>query len=267
MTYPIRSEIQDIVVEFSELRTGWIEFTLVVGNERFETIFSDVNDPIAALRKWLEALSIGVYQCGFRYDTENEIITWSFTQTYWDKGIFRITDFHSQSESDSLVIAFAERKQIVKSLYLGFLRFFSSDKYKAEEWEIEYMWERLSKATKTTYDQLLNTLMELDRVVLENLFFKANPTFYVTYPEADNLADELNLFVQDTIDKANNNPNKIVRLETPMDWNIPEDYNYWTREKKLALIEECLATNVSGYNSEKPEVFQSKLIEQFLTEE
>lgn len=266
MTYPTQSDIQDILIEFSEVGPGWIYFTLIVGKERYDTRFSVVYDPVASL-KWLEALATDVYQSGFWYDIEGKEIVWSFAQTHWDKGVFRVTDFYSESETDSYIISYADRKQIIKSLYLGFLRFFNSDRYKSEDWEIEYMWERLTKAFNTTYDQLVDELIDFDQERLKKVFFNANPTYYVSYPQASDKGEELNLFVQDTLDKADNKANTIERVDIPMEWNIPEDYDYWTREKKLQLIKKCLTENVNPFDGEKPEVFRSKLIETFLADQ
>lgn len=267
MTYPDNHDIQNIKVDFKEVHGGWMEFSVSAGDQRYDTWFSCVYDPIASLRKWLEALTTGVYQCGFCYDIEGQEIIWSFTQTHWNKGIFHVMANYLDDESPAYVASYADRKQIVNSLYLGFLHFFGSDKYKPAEWEVEYMWERITKATNTTYDQTVETLLELDRKDLKTLLFNANPTYLISYPQASDKNEEWNLFLQDTIDKENNNTNQFERVETPMEWNIPEDYDYWTREKKVELVEQCLAERVSTFEAEKPEVFRSKLIEKYLTDE
>ena len=104
----------------------------------YETRFSDVFDPIIPLRKWLEAMTNEPYLCGFSYDNEGEEILWSFTQLGREKGIFCVANNCSGNENSVYIVAYAEQKQVVRGIYYGFMNFFKSELYKAEEWETEY---------------------------------------------------------------------------------------------------------------------------------
>ncbi len=63
---------------------------------------------------------------------------------------------------------------------------------------------------------------------------------------------------------GNEIPSEYEIVRTPMEWNIPEDYDDWTTEQKKALVKECLDEATSGQEGTKIEDFKSKIIEDYL---
>ena len=56
------------------------------------------------------------------------------------------------------------------------------------------------------------------------------------------------------------------KVETPIEWDIPDDYDFWSHENKKKLIIECLNEETEGYRGVKLSEFQSDLIGRFLYE-
>jgi hypothetical protein len=139
MTYPNNSEINRISVDFKLVYGGWIYFKITAGEDYYETQFSAVYDPIKSLKKWLEALTIEPYMCGFQYDNEGEEIIWSFIQIAQNTGIFCVAKHNLDIKNDIYIVSYADRKQVVRNIYLSFWNFFKSEQYKSEEWENEYL--------------------------------------------------------------------------------------------------------------------------------
>jgi len=157
-----------------------------------------------------------------------------------------------------------DRPQVVKAFYLGLLTFANSDKFQSKEWEIEYLKERLCKALDIDEETLIQQLTALGRKELGKLLFNAYPTYYVSYPEAANKNEEWNMFLQDTIDKEKGISNEIGRVETPVEWRIPEDYNFWTTNKKRDFVIECINARTNCCEGMKINDFRSTIIEKYL---
>lgn len=73
------------------------------------------------------------------------------------------------------------------------------------------------------------------------------------------------MFMQDTIDKDKGISNELKRVETPAEWNIPSEYNFWATDKKREFVIECCkseTTNSCG--GMKIADFRSSIIEKYL---
>ena len=53
-------------------------------------------------------------------------------------------------------------------------------------------------------------------------------------------------------------------IKKPIEWNIPEEYVRWTSTQKIAYLEDCLWTNVNGYEGKKPGEFRSSILNALL---
>ena len=123
-------------INFHEVKYGWIEFTLTLGEKSFQTRFSEVFDPIPDLKKWLEAISIGVQQCSFFFDAEGPEIRFNLERISYDREIFTVSQAYDDSEiflSDCV-----DRYQLVEEFYIGLLSFRDSPSFDKREWEVEY---------------------------------------------------------------------------------------------------------------------------------
>ena len=260
-----KPKIELLTVDFYEAEAGWLRYKLTAGQQSFNDSFSHVFDPLPYLKHWLEAISIGVQQTSFQYDNEGKEIKFDFERVYWGKEVLTISEAYESG--DIFIKATIDRRQIVKAFYLGLLTFASSDKFVSKEWEIEYMKERLCKILKTDEETLIGQLADLNKKELGVILFNADPTYYVSFPEAKDKNEEWNMFLQDTIDKNNETSNELKRVETPREWNIPDEYNFWPTDKKREYVIRCLNNTTNGYDGMKIDDFRSTIIERYLDEE
>ncbi|HNQ67960.1 MAG TPA: hypothetical protein PKN32_06260 [Bacteroidales bacterium] len=258
-------KISEISIEYYKVDTGWIFFKIYADKQSFESRFSEVFDPLPDFKKWLEAISIGVQQTSFEYDPEGTEIKFDFERVCWDREVLTISEAYKDGQI--FIKANIDRRQLVKAFYHGLLTFSSTDKFDSEEWEVEYLKERLCKILKIDEETLIGQLADLDKKELGQVFFNADPTYFVSFPEATDKNEEWNMFLQDTIDKDKGTSNDLKRVETPAEWNIPDEYNFWTTDKKREFITECINEATNGYNGMKIDDFRSSIIEKYLDEE
>lgn len=260
-----KPKIELLTVDFYEADAGWLRYKLTIGQQIFDNRFSHVWDPLPDLKHWLEAISIGVQQTSFQYDNEGEGIKFDFERVCWDREVLTISEAYENEEI--FIKSNIDSRQIVKAFYLGLLTFASSDKYSSNEWEVEYLKERLCKILNIDEETLIEQLADLDKKELSELFFNANPIYYISFPEATDKNEEWNMFLQDTIDKDNGVTNELKSVETPIESNIPDEYNFWTTDKKREFIIRCINETTHGYDGMKINDFRSSIIEKYLDED
>ena len=81
------------------------------------------------------------------------------------------------------------------------MTFANSDKFNSQEWEVEYLKERLCKILNIDEETLIEQLANLDKKELGEILFNVDPTYDVSFPEATDKNEEWNMFLQETIDK------------------------------------------------------------------
>jgi hypothetical protein len=256
---PTFNGTKSLKINFESVRYGLMNFTLTLGEKSFETRFSDVYDPIPSFKKWLEAICIGVEQCSFWFDTEGKEIKFDLARVSYDKELFTVTEPYD--DADIFLSDYVDRRQLIEAFYFGLLEFRNSPNFIQEEWEIEYMWERLITILKVDYETLLNEFSKFDREELKRLLFKTDPKYLASCPSAPEM-EAFGYLVDDFL--GNEIPSEYEIVRTPMEWNIPEDYDDWTTEQKKALVKKCLDKATSGQEGTKIEDFKSKIIEDYL---
>lgn len=257
-------KISKISVEFYEAQAGWIRFRISADDQIFENRFSEVFDPIIDFKNWLEAISIGVQQTSFKFDPEGDDIKFNFERVSWDKEVLTISEPYEDGKV--FLNANVDRKQVVKEFYMGLVNFSKSENYKPEEWEVEYIKERLCKIMRISEESLIDYLLDLERKELMTLLFNADPNYLISFPKAKDKNEEFNLFAKSVIE-GEKSVEGFEKVETPMEWNIPSEYDYWTSEKKKEFIIECLNEATSGHYGIKLSEFHSDLITKYLYEE
>lgn len=256
-------EISEIKVDFYEVDAGWIMFRINAGDQCFDGRFSEVFDPLPDFKKWLEAISIGVQQTSFDYDPEGDEIKFDFKKVCWDREVFSILDPYKNQRI--YLKANVNRIQLVKALYLGLIKFYQSDKFISKEWEKEYIKERLCNTLKIGEKELITQMLEFDRKELGEFLFNIDPSYSISFPEAKDKNEECNLFEKSVIE-GKDSVKDYEQVETPVEWNIPDDYDYWDKTRKEDFIIECINEETNGYSGSKLSEFRSELIGKYLYE-
>jgi len=257
------TKVLNLTVDFYEVDAGFILFKFKLGDQTFDSRFSTVFDPIIDFKNWLEAISVGVKQCSFEYDTEGNVIMLDLNRIFWDEEELTVSEAYS--DGAIFIKGVVSRKQIVEAFYNGLLSFTTSDKFKSEEWEIEYIYERLSTALNWDKEKQVTELCKLNRIELKEVLFNADPSYNVSFPSLKNQEDRIKFFVNEITTGIKDET--IERIKTPSEWQVPDDYNFWEADKKEIYVRECLDHPVDGNRGTKIKDFRSPLIEKFLGEE
>ena len=261
MTTTTNKNIEHLTVNFYEVDAGWLRYKLTVGQQMFDGQFSHVFDPLMDFKHWLEAISIGVPQTSFQYNPEGNDIKFDFEHIAWDKDVLTILEPYKDGEV--FIRATIDRQQIVKAFYLGLLTFATSDKFKSEEWEVEYLKERLTKMLDKDEETLIAELAELDKNELGELLFNSDPCYTVSFPSAKDKSEEMKLFIESSV-QSKELPDEHSMKRKANEWNIPDDYNFWETDKKRNFVIECINETIQGYGGTKIDDFRSSIIENYL---
>ncbi|MGI8542638.1 MAG: hypothetical protein ACR2MD_04080 [Aridibacter sp.] len=256
---PDHKGIQKLKIDFQEVKYGLLSFNLTLGKKNFETRFSEVFDPIIGFKKWLEAISIGVEQCSFSFDTEGLEVRFGFEQISNDREIFYAAEAYDNSEV--FLCDYVDRFQVVDALYNGLLDFRNSSDFVAEEWEDELMHEKLSKEFNYGYKTLAVDFVDLSRDELKKILFKAYLIYKNLHPGVTR-EEALSLLIDEAVNNEISTEHQ--RIEIPPKWSIPEDYDSWTRDKREDFVTNCLNQRISPYNGTKIRYFRSYIIEDYL---
>lgn len=261
MQTAVKSEIENLIVDFYEVKAGWIYFKLSFGENSFNTRFTQVFDPIIDFKNWLEALAIGVKQCSFEFDIEGDDIKFDFDRIHWDKEFFAVSEAYENGEV--FLKAQVSRKQVVSALYWGLIHFAETNTDFSDEWEIQYVKERLCNFLKIDESKLIDTLLKLNRVELQQTLFDADPYYTVSFPDAKNKEEEIKWFIESI--KQDEEKENINRVKTPDEWEMPDDFDLWNIEKKNEFISDCINQKArNGCSGTKVKEFRSEIIEQYL---
>lgn len=231
---------EKVNVDFYKVDAGWLYFNVKVGEQLFNGVFSEVLDPVLNFKKWLETIAIGAQQVSFEFDPEGSIIRFTFEEVAKNREILTIYEPY-EDKGEVFIKANVNRKQVVKEFYTSLINFSKSDKYKPKEWEIEYIKERLYKLLKVNENELIHQMLELNKDELKKLLFQADPSYMVSFSDT-----------------------KGIQKGAPEEWNVPQDYDFYTIEKKKKYIIDCLNESTEGYCGMKLSEFQSNLIERYL---
>ena len=116
--------------EFHSCRNGDINFSVCFDGRRARVYADCVWDPFQQFLRWLEAITIGVDECAWRWDACGP----DFELRY-----FHVRDYGRvvvRKIAHAPKLAFlATQRDIVKGLYISFVAFTRSPLYVAKEWE------------------------------------------------------------------------------------------------------------------------------------
>ena len=142
-----------IEVIFQNASAGWIRFQIKVGKSVFNSHFSAVFDPIPDLKHWIEAISLGVQQASFVYNSEGDFIKFNYSETQGELLVLRqflnkdknlvvkkkeIFSISSEYSNEVYLETLISRKQLVETIYYGLLQFIEYEKEIAEKWHKHY---------------------------------------------------------------------------------------------------------------------------------
>jgi hypothetical protein len=257
--------VQYVQVQFADCDVGWIHFKVNLGPQCVDVRASEVFDPFPDLLAWLEAIAVGVQECAFELDEEGGGKRFQFRCITYGGFVFSMSDV---PDVHVLLTGKVNPRQLVSAFYHGLREFAHSAKYKRAEWEIETLGERLASSfdPPMRQDDLLGYLMVMGAEEMKELFFKAAPSYEVSFPEAKDKREEISLFVDYAVDRDNTETTKGM-VRTPQHWCFPDGFDFLPERDRAEYIIQCLKEQVSSFDGTRLGDMQSAIIENWLAKE
>jgi hypothetical protein len=125
---------KDLEVEFWTDNIGFIFFTLSIGEQIFESRFSDVWDPTRDFKAWLEAICVGVEDCSFMIQNEGEDTKFNLHNWGTERALF----FMGWSRDEMNIVEYVNKHQFVEALYTGYLAFINPETFTDKKnWDLD----------------------------------------------------------------------------------------------------------------------------------
>ncbi len=255
-----------IDIIFTEANAGWLIFEITSGKKKFKDRFSNVFDPVMDLKAWLEAISVGVMQCSFDYNSEGYETRFDFKKETPVLGHFKIYDI-TNSEKKLLFDIIVKTKEFVKKFYYAVIDFALSDIYKPAEWEEITYKDLLLKTFPYDLETLLLLLIKLPPDILNELFFKLKPEYEISFEKAKDKEEELSLFINYATGKITEKEKTEYGFKAKrLPWKIfPSGFSRWSKKRKLKFLKEVIEED-TGFGGTKLSEFFSQVIEKFISD-
>lgn len=300
MQIPIFEGTKKLNVEFAETDYGWIYLTLTIGENSYQTRFSEVFDPLPRFKYWLEAISVGVQQCSFSFDPEGDEIKFDFESIAWNRKLFTVS--YAYGEINEFFLSdYIDRKHLVETFYCGFRDFCNSPNFNKYNWERISCAEYLIEWLESDYQTIVIGLLQFSKEELDKWFSKVEMLPRKTlFSEAEKIehSNELklqaekwknnappeilkifndekstnfaerhicNIQVGEITDNSNfdlDNEFQVVEINNYD--RIPISYDNWSFVEKKKFIEDYLSSNCSDFDGTKIADFKSTIIEDYL---
>ncbi len=248
----------DVVVDFLPSYDGWLEFSVTVGEQSYHVVFPELWDPTYDFLRWLEAIALGVHRTSFTYDAEGPDILFDFRRRFPHNGILQIGE-PDEDESLRPIHSHVDKKQMVEAFYCGMREFAQSEKYNPMHWQSVYMREELCKKLNVTEEELIEQIINLDRVGVREFFFKHYPLYTRRDLDTELIRSTHKVFYTET---------KRGREDGifPIKMDIPKEYDNWSSEERKTYIHPFLHKNINGYRGMRLSEFQSDIVDRYLKE-
>lgn len=201
-------------IEILEVMYGVIHFSITCGDQKVTISVDDTDDAMPGIMRWLEAIAVGVQECGVTIEEPG-----SGVRLYCERGRWLEVGSPYSREEDILLRAHVDTRQMVEEFYTKlFRKTFISEAYIKEQWEAESVGDRLRRHFYrcTNDDELLDLLLTYPRSELDRLIDKLYPEGFLGWGQSKELSEkdrdllQLNLSnqpqVKDSFDFFNNQP-------------------------------------------------------------
>ena len=244
---------ENIEIEYYCAGYGSIGFTVKEGDMTFESEFPDSFDPLPSYKAWLEAISTGVMQTSFIYDTEGNEIKFDFEGVYNMKAIFTISNY---VEKEKIFFrACVDRRQLVEAFYSGLIIFANSPQFLGDNWEEKYIETILIREYELSGDGLIMHIAGMNREELENSSLIHPFKIRHSKDERSDICRAVTKSDETEDDKYDEEDYKRV---------IPDDYDTWPMESKISFVKNILNKTDPFYRGMKRRELRSEIIEKYI---
>lgn len=168
---------QNFSVKFCDCDAGWILMRLAAGEHSLTVRLSHVFDPLPDMLAWLEAMTIGVEECGFRVDEEGAFVKFSARKQFCTSDPSRVyTTIDVVPEYDVRPIQITlPTRDLVAIFYRAFREFADSTAYVREQWEYISLEQKLLEQSGVTADAWIDSVIALEPRQLQKALWRFDP--------------------------------------------------------------------------------------------
>jgi hypothetical protein len=205
--------------------------------------------PFPQMIAWLEAVSLGLHQCGLSWDAEGPLY-----KLRWNGAELSIEEYADEPPEELRVRL--DRRQMVAAFYLSFRRFVGSRRYRPAEYEKRRFGEIMVEAEGhgLTEDELRGRLLTLTAAELEPTLQKWHLQGCLA---SEQYADEFPGAYRDPETRVGS-----MRL-----WRFPyvtREWDGWDTPRRRARIGEIFDLVDDGYFGTPLRGLRSEIVERFL---
>ena len=257
----------DLTVKFGDCDAGWIRMLLTVGESSLTVRLSHIYDPLPDMLAWLEAITIGVEECGFRVDEEGAFVNFSaHKQLRADdqSRVYTVINIVPQYDVQPLQ-AIMPTTDLVAAFYRAFRTFADSPGYVRKQWEYLTLEQVIHEQLGMTASAWIDSVISLELRQLQMALWRLAPQILVNSGSyLDNIGTEAELMelTGKTIGEAGG---------LPCYWPLPQElwgpYAKKNEQAQRKFLEECLPEQIGSWGGTPWRRMRSSLIEHWLASE
>lgn len=188
---------QNLHVKFGDCEYGWITMNLTVDTYTLTVGLSHIYDPLPDMLAWLEAIIIGVEECGFNVDEESSIVKF-FARKEFNSIIkphlFTALSVTPDYDVKPLRLTLPTR-ELVKTFYQAFRDFVTSDSYLREHWEHITLKQVLNEQIGMTAEAWIDSVILLDSRQVQKALWRLDPDITANEEgHSEDVGNEADLF-------------------------------------------------------------------------
>lgn len=258
---------QNLTVKFCDCNAGWISMLLTFGESSLTIRLSHIYDPLPDMLAWLEAIVIGVEECGFRVDEEGAYVNFSASKQSFASNEHRsytILNVEPQYDMPPLQLTLPTF-DLVGIFYRAFREFADSPEYVRTQWEYLTLEQAMYEQSGMTASAWIDSVIALEPRQLQMALWLidpqilANPANYL-----DNIGTEAELMELTGESRAEAGG-------LPCYWLLPQElwgqYANKNEQAQRKFMEECLTERIGPWGGTPWRKMRSALIENWLASE
>ena len=255
----------NLKIKFSDCDAGWIHMSISSGSDELEVRLSHWLDPLPDMLAWLEAISVGVTECGFTVDEEGTFVEFIARRSYRNDRTYTTLTITSSYDVQPIKLTLPTF-EMVGTIYRSFREFSESDAYLPEQWEQFTLSRRLAEKLGISPEDWIHSVISMSSRELQKAIWRLDPSIHVNPKPDDELIGteaELSELTGESISEARG---------LPMYWAVPEaewgDSLEGHEQVRRIFLEECLTEKVSpNWDGVPWNKMRSRLIETWLSRE
>lgn len=267
---------QDLTVKFGDCDAGWLSMLLTAGERSLTARLSHLLDPLPDMLAWLEAIVIGVEECGFRIDQEEGDFfdeNGAFVNFSASKQLRAIPEHRAYTilnvtppYGSQPLQATLPTYDLVRIFYRAFREFADSTAYVREQWEYLTLEQMVHEQSGMTANAWIDSVIALEPRQLQKALWRLEPQILTAPPNyLDDIGTEADLMELTGKTRAEAGG-------LPYYWSLPPElwgpYADGDDQARRKYLEECLPEPLqSSWRGTPWRKMRSSLIENWLVSE